>query len=203
MSAATTPLRDNVNPDDPGSSAPVNQISPGLEPPETDEWILGVERRSLPTLGLARIHASPSTGPLFFAAHRHDAGELPLLRERPEGSPDPNTGFTLEFSEPYYGLTTDPPPTGSSMENRPDTAETYDGVELQLVKSFSDGWMLRVGFSYNNWRQTIGPGAIVDPNNQPPGTNASGPARGRQRQRDLAVQRQRHRRSFRSRPARA
>ena len=50
----------------------------------------------------------------------------------------------------------------------------YDGVELQLVKRLSHGWSLRVGAAYNDWTQTVGPGAIVNPNNLRTGTNASG-----------------------------
>ena len=81
----------------------------------------------------------------------------------------------MNFNEPYYGLTTDPAPNGSVLENRPDTTKTYGGFELQVLKSFSDGWMLRVAFAYNDWRQQIGAGGIVDPNNVVPGVNASGP----------------------------
>jgi hypothetical protein len=167
---------ENVNPDDPGSSASVNRLSPDLQPPETDEWILGVERQISPhlTVSLAYTHHR-LTGPLFSPLIGTTRASYQYLANASGTITDPNTGFTLEFSEPYYGLTTDPPPYGIVLENRPDTAETYDGVELQLVKSLSDGWMLRVGFSYNNWRQEIGPGAIVDPNNLVPGTNAGGP----------------------------
>jgi len=84
--------------------------------------------------------------------------------------------FVLNFDEPYYGLIECPDPCGATvLENRPDASQTYSGVELQLLKSFSHGWMARVSFAYNDWQQRIGPGAIVDPNNAPPGTNASGP----------------------------
>ena len=84
-------------------------------------------------------------------------------------------GFVLNFSEPYYGLTTCPAPcSGTMLENGPDATETYRGVELQLLKSLSHGWMARVSFAYNDWQQQIGPGAIVNPNNEIPGTNATG-----------------------------
>ena len=165
-----------MNPDDPGSSASVNRLSPDLEPPETDEWILGVEREISPNLSVSLAYTHHRlTGPLFRPFIGTTRASYQYLGNASGTITDPTTGFTLEFSEPYYGLTTDPPPDGIVVENRPDTAETYDGVELQLVKSFSDGWMLRVGFSYNSWRQEIGPGAIVDPNNEVPGTNAGGP----------------------------
>ena len=165
-----------VDPEDPGSAAPVNQIAANLEPPETDEFILGVERQLFlrPLLSLAYTFRR-LTGPLFSpligamrASYRYEGNATGTIR-------DPTTGFVLDFSEPYYGLTTDPAPNGSVLRNRPDTTETYDGLELQMMKSFSNGWMLRVGFAYNNWRQQVGGGGIVDPNNEVPGSNASGP----------------------------
>ncbi len=35
--------------------------------------------------------------------------------------------------------------------------------------------MARVSFAYNDWQQHIGSGAIVNPNNETPGVNSSGP----------------------------
>ena len=166
----------NVNPDDPGSSASVNQIAPGLDPPRTDELILGVERQIFSDLSVSLAYTYRRlSGPLFSpligttrASYRYEGNASGTIS-------DPTTGFVLDFSEPYYGLTTYPPPNGSVLENRPDTTETYDGLELRLEKSFSNGWSLSLGFAYNNWRQQIGVRAIVNPNNEVPGTNASGP----------------------------
>ena len=88
----------------------------------------------------------------------------------------PTTALRISFDEPYFGLFDCPDPcAGTVLENRPDASETYDGVELQLIKSFSNGWMARVSFAWNDQRQHIGPGAIVDPNNETPGVNVSGP----------------------------
>ena len=166
----------NVNPDDPGSSVPVNQVAPDLGPPETDEWIVGVERQLTSELSasIAYTHRR-MTGPLFTPWIGASRASYRYIGSARGTITDPDTGFTLDFNEPYYGLTTDPPPDGTVLENRPDTTELYDGFELQLAKSFSNGWMLRVSFAYNNWRQQLGPGAIVDPNNEVPGTNAGGP----------------------------
>ncbi len=91
------------------------------------------------------------------------------------GTATASDGFSLNFSEPYYALTTCPAPcAGVVIENRQDYSTTYDGVELQVIKRLSHGWSLRAGFAYNNWTQTVGPGAIVNPNNLRGGTNASG-----------------------------
>jgi hypothetical protein len=166
----------SVNPDDPGSSAPLNQIAPEVGPAETDEWILGVERQMSPRWSASLNYTHRRlTGPLFFPLIGTTRASYVYIANARGTAVDPATGFTLEFDEPYYGLTTEPAPLGTVMENRPETSETYDGVELQLLKSYSDGWMLRVGFAYNNWRQQLGPAAIVNPNNETPGTNASGP----------------------------
>ena len=43
------------------------------------------------------------------------------------------------------------------------------------MKAFSHGWMARVSFGYNDWQQHIGPAGIINPNNEVPGTVASGP----------------------------
>ena len=167
---------ENVNPDDPGSSAPVNQIAANLEPPETDEFIVGIERQFSTDVSVSLAYTYRRlTGPLFEPWIGTTRASYDYVGNAAGTITDPTTGFVLDFSEPYYGLTTDPPPNGTVLQNRPDTTETYDGLELQLLKSFSNGWMLRVGVGYNNWRRQVGAAGIVNPNNEVPGTNASGP----------------------------
>ncbi len=66
-----------VDPRNPGSSAPVNQIAQGLKPPMTDEFIVGAERQiSTDWSGLSRVH--PPHGPQspVLAADRDDEREL-------------------------------------------------------------------------------------------------------------------------------
>ncbi len=167
----------NVDPDNPGSTASVNRISPNLEPPTTDEFIVGVDREIFSDLSasLAYTHRSarnqeflprPLVG-VTSADYQYFGNAI--------GSVTDANGFTLSFDEPYYGLTTCPPPcSGVVIENRPDYRESYDGLELQVLKRLSHGWSLRASFGYNDWRKDVGPGAIVDPNNFEGGSNASG-----------------------------
>jgi hypothetical protein len=164
----------NVDPKNPGSAVPVNQIASHLKPPTTDEFILGIERQISSDLSASlaythRLLRNSEFSPLIGTSrgsYRYIANAV--------GSATFD-GFVLNFSEPYYGLTTVPPPVGSDIQNRPDYEETYDGMELQLIKRFSHGWMLRASFGYNDWQQHLGAGAIVNPNNEVPGTNATGP----------------------------
>ena len=167
--------RENVDPSNPGSSVPVNAISPDLKPPMTDEVILGVERQILSDLSASVAYTwRRRRGPLFSppigatrASYRYEGNAV--------GTAVAEDGFVLAFDEPYYALTLDPAPTGTVLANRPDTSETYDGFEIQLQKAFSHGWGVRASFAYNDWRQRVGRGGIVDPNNVVPGVNATGP----------------------------
>ncbi len=171
-----------VNPDDPASAVPINQIAPDFKPPKTNELIVGVERQIFSdfSASIAYTHRSaqdpefpwyPNAAQPIVGVTRADyayAGNA-------SGTATAADGFALSFSEPYYGLETCPDPcAGIVIENRQDYSMIYNGVELQVVKRLSHGWSLRAGFAYNNWTQTVGPGAIVNPNNLRGGTNASG-----------------------------
>ena len=83
-------------------------------------------------------------------------------------------GFAATFDEPYYGQIDCPPPcAGVLVQNRPDYEQSYDGVDVEIVKTLSHGWMARAAFGYQDWRQRVGPGAIVNPNDD--GSNTNGP----------------------------
>ena len=166
---------ENVDPGDTGSNASVNRISPELHAPATDEIILGVERQISSDLSVSLAYTwRRLRGPLFtppigaIRANYRYAGNA-------VGTAVGDDGFVLEFDEPYYALTLEPAPDGDLLANRPDTSETYDGFEIQLQKAFSRGLSLRAAFAYNDWRQRVGRGGIVDPNNVAPGVNATGP----------------------------
>ncbi|HTO77040.1 MAG TPA: TonB-dependent receptor [Thermoanaerobaculia bacterium] len=165
----------NVDPNNPASSAPVNRIARDLKPPTTDEFIVGIDRSVSTDLAISAAYTHRSVRNLEFAPLIGTTTADFEYLGNVAGTALLSDGSTLDFSEPYYGLTTDPPPVGTELRNRPDTRETYDGVELQVVKRLSHGWMLRASFAYNDWRQHIGPGAIVDPNGVVPNPNVSGP----------------------------
>ncbi len=172
----------NVNPSDPASGVAVNQIDPNLEPPETDEFIVGVERQIFSDLSASLAYTHRSSRNLMFPTS--PPGAQPLVGVTSNdyryfgnaaGTATASNGFTLGFSEPYYGLTACPDPcAGVRIENRRDYSETYNGLELQVLKRLSHGWSLRIGFAYNDWTKSVGPGAIVNPNNLLGGSNATG-----------------------------
>jgi len=166
---------DGVDPADPGSIVPVNQISKDLKPPTTDEFIFGVERQIATGLAASLAYTHRTRSRLTYNPIVGTTRESWQYFGNATGNSS-DGGFTISFDVPYYGLVDCPDPcAGTVLENRPDASETYDGVELQVIKNFSDGWMARVSFAWNDPRQHIGPGAINDPNNEAPGVNVSGP----------------------------
>ena len=61
------------------------------------------------------------------------------------------------------------------LENRPDTTETYGGLEIQLLKALLERLDAPRGLRLQRLAPAVGPGGIVNPNNEVPGTNANGP----------------------------
>jgi hypothetical protein len=169
-------LYQNVDPAHPGSAVPVNRIARDLKPSTTDEFILGAERQIRSDLSFSLAYTYRHVRNLEFApVIGTSRGSYDYIANA-SGTATSADGFVLNFSEPYYGLADCPAPcAGTELKNRPDYTQTYDGAEIQLIKQLSHGWMLRASFAYNDWRQQVGPGAIVDPNNAVGGSNASGP----------------------------
>ena len=164
-----------VDPRNPGFAAPINQIAAGLKPPTTDEFIVGAERQLSTDWSGSLAYTHRTMRSLLFSPRIGTTSASYEQLGTGTGTVMGADGFVLSFSEPYYSLVDCPDPCGTILRNRPDAHETYDGVEVQLLKSLSHGWSARVSFAYNDWRQHIGPGAIVNPNNEIPGTNTTGP----------------------------
>jgi hypothetical protein len=77
-------------------------------------------------------------------------------------------------SQPYYlpkaGVS---PATFSVIRNLPDYYQNYKGLELTATKRLANRWMLRGNFTFQDWTQHIGSGAIVDPSQLRGGTGCS------------------------------
>jgi hypothetical protein len=171
----------NVDPANPGLPVSVNQIERGLRPPTTDEFIVAVEREFFSDLSASFAYTHRTYRNLvFLQPYAPTAGVTVDDYQRlgnASGSVAGADGFTLNFNEPYYGLTTCPSPcSGILINNRPDYSESYNGLELQVLKRLSHHWMLRASFAYNDWTKDVGPGAIFNPNNLVGGLNSSGAA---------------------------
>jgi hypothetical protein len=75
----------------------------------------------------------------------------------------PITYYTATGGAPIYFV----------EQNRPDYYQTYRGLELTATKRMSNRWMMRGNVTLQNWKQHVGPGAIIDPTVQRGGTGCS------------------------------
>ena len=67
-------------------------------------------------------------------------------------------------SLPYYVLAPGVPvPEFFVIRDRPDYNQTYKGLDLFAIKRLSHRWMLRGNVTLQDWKQHVGPGAIIDP----------------------------------------
>ena len=159
-----------------------------MNPPHTDEFVAGFEHELMSdfTVGMTYTHRklddilwtqyekTPGSGDWYTSADYELAGNATGIL--PPCVVDPATGRVprtpanglgcqgASFSVPFYvlkaGVET---PTYGVITNRPDYSQTYDGLELTGVKRMSHHWMLRGNFSWNDWRQSVGPNGFVDP----------------------------------------
>jgi Carboxypeptidase regulatory-like domain len=163
-----------LDPNNPGAAVSVNRISKDLTAPTTDEIIFGVDRELGTDLSASLTYTYRRARNLEFSPPEDVTASDYALLGYASGTATGANGFVLNFNEPYYGLTANPPPAGVVLGNRTDYRETYNGFEIQLVKRLSHGWMFRGSFAYNDWRRHLGSASIVDPNNLVGGSNEDG-----------------------------
>lgn len=147
------------DPDNPTSIQSTVRVADGVDPPKTQELILGIEHELMPefTAGLnytrrnfddflwQRAEKTRGSGDFYSPADYVEAGTA--TGTLPDGT---------SYSVPYFELGDDVPvPTFFVLSNRPGYEQTYDGVELFFVKRMSNRWMLRANASWMDWEQSV------------------------------------------------
>ena len=155
------------DPANPGSLDQPRRVDDDVKPQTTDEFILGFERELL-TDFVASVNYT----------HRDFDNFLWYRPEKTRGAGDWYTTNDYEVAQTLTGTT----PQGDAysvpvyrlkeginpqsffvLTNRDGYSQTYDGLELGLVKRMSNRWMMRGNLSINDWKQQIGDEAIIDP----------------------------------------
>jgi hypothetical protein len=80
---------------------------------------------------------------------------------------------TTVNGHPVYETKDGSTPTYGVVENRPDYRNTFSGFEVFANKRLSNNWMFRGNFSYNDWKQHVGPNGFQDPTQQLTATGCS------------------------------
>ena len=159
------------------STFATRRVDQDVKPQTTDEWILGVEHELMRdfVVGLNYTHRDITDFVVSrFEKHRGQGDYYTSadyeLAYRLTGS-TPETG---SYDAPVYQLKSGvAPPVFGVLTNRPDYSQTYDGLELSLVKRMNNRWMLRGNVSYSDWVQNLGADAIVDPTHVRTGSGCS------------------------------
>ncbi|HEX2836252.1 MAG TPA: carboxypeptidase regulatory-like domain-containing protein [Thermoanaerobaculia bacterium] len=168
-----------INPANPASLTSTRRIDYDMNPPTTDEFLVGVEHE---------LWSDFSVGLTF--THRVN-NDLPVVRfEKTQGGGDYYTSADYElatvtaggtFKSKYYTVTTPvvpvyqlktgvATPTFSVITNRPDYSQTYNGLEVTATKRLANKWMLRVNASYNDYTEDCGADSYANPTPALPAT---------------------------------
>lgn len=168
------------DPANPSGVSSINGVDPAFGSVRTSEGTLGLERELAPKLAVSVVgtwrkmtNFEMSTG---FGLTQADY-ILSTTTYRENGLPTSplcsQAGYACgvlpdgtRYNAPVYrvkpGVAISP---GQYTRNNPDYSESYLGLEIQATKRYSDRWMARLSFSYNDWRQSWGANGYADPTN--------------------------------------
>ena len=166
-----------VNPANPTSLTSTRRIDYDMNPPTTDEFLIGFEHE---------LWTDFAVGATF--THRKNNDLIALRYEKTQGAGDyftqadfVQTGTSATGCDvplvanacpaghavagvPVYGLKPGvPSPTFSVIANREDYTQTYNGLEVTATKRMSRNWMMRVNASYNDYTEDCGENSFANP----------------------------------------
>ncbi|HEX7679789.1 MAG TPA: hypothetical protein VF713_16785, partial [Thermoanaerobaculia bacterium] len=164
------------DPNNPTVAKQFTRWASNLKSPYTDEIILGGERELMSdfSVGINGTYRKLDNFIGTVGEHTQGAGDYYspadyVLHAPTTCVPTPTKPCaTLPDgtipSLPYYVLKPGvSPAVFNVIRNTPDYYQTYKGLELTATKRLSHRWMMRGNLTLQDWKQHVGPGAIVDP----------------------------------------
>jgi hypothetical protein len=152
-----------IDPNNPASTTPVNQIAADYESNKDNEFLVGLERELMPNLALSATYT--------YRKSTQVASWFPRIGlTRADYTINPRETVTTPQGT-YSAQTFSPDPDkvdasggGRILTNRPDYYRRFSGVELALTKRLSNRWMFRGAFAWNDWTEHFtGPDAAQNP----------------------------------------
>jgi hypothetical protein len=156
-----------VDPNDPGAvAASVHEIDPDYHSNKDTEIVAGLERELMPNLSVSAAYtwrkSTDLTASQLLSGYYWYSWIGVTSADYHQGAPVTANGFT---ATPYVvndGVA-DRISGGLLLRNRPDFSRTFQGVELSFVKRMANNWMGRAALSFNDWKEEVGPGALINP----------------------------------------
>lgn len=170
-----------IDPNDPSAATSRNTIDPNLEPPETDEFIVGGEWSITPGFSIAATYTQKKYSNMQW--NQTQLGNGRLLSSSDYQLSHTLTGTNPEngdvYSVDYYTLSAEADALsrqfgGTRRTNRPDYSRNYKGFELTATKRLSNKWMLRGYVSWQDWTLDVGPRGITNPTPNSTRSNVDG-----------------------------
>jgi hypothetical protein len=166
--------RSNVNINDPALAESQDKIDPNLDPPESDEFIVGAEWSITPNLSVGGAYTyrvkdnfvssfrmDETTGGIL------DSSFWEVIYDGPvNGDPHPVTGETVNVTQ--YALSEEgyqrSPNAIDLLTNNPGYEEVYHGLEFTITKRMSNRWMMRGHLSWQDWTHNVDASGFQNPN---------------------------------------
>lgn len=170
-----------INRNDPASASSANSIDPNLEPPETDEFVIGGEWSITPGFSVSAAYTirerSNTTWSLSKLGNGRYLSRSDYVLASTLTGTNPENGQS--YSVPYYVLSSEADTLnranpGSFFTNRPDYSEDFRGFEITATKRLSNKWMLRGYIALNDWTRDIGANGVTNPTADATRSNVDG-----------------------------
>jgi hypothetical protein len=167
-----------INPANPTSLTSTRRVDYDMNPPTTDEFLVGVEHELWTdfTVGFTYTHRINNDLPVVRFEKTQGAGDFytsadyELVRNTGGSFTGNGHSFSTGTAAVYQLKAGVPTPTFSVITNRPDYSQTYDGIEVTATKRLANRWMLRVNASYNDYTEDCGSGSYANPTRGLPST---------------------------------
>ncbi len=157
----------NIDPNNTAAGYSPGRLDYNMKPPKTDELIGGVQYE---------LFSGFAVGANYTYRHSTDFTWNQFEKTRGAGDYYTSADYVLAgnrtgtlpngqaYSVPYYTLAAGTAtPVYYVFTNRPDYSQTYQDVELSAIKRMANNWMMRANITLSDWKQHVGPGAIIDP----------------------------------------
>jgi hypothetical protein len=157
----------NIDPNNTAAGYSPGRVDYGMKAPKTDEFIGGVQYELLPGFAVGANYTYRRSTDFYWNQFEKTRGAGDFYTTADYVLAGTRTGILPNgsaYSVPYYTLKAGTPvPVFYVMTNRKDYSQTYQDLELSATKRMSNNWMMRANVTLSDWKQHVGPGAIVDP----------------------------------------